>query len=288
MRLRALSLRSFAVLATLAVLAATPAQGALPNAEIRGRLSGLPANPLLADVFAVDTRGVIAAGVELKPGGSFRMAVPSGSYVLIGSAAAPAGKEFLGGTPPVHARAHKRNTIGGRLRKVKAGAATTPPPLAHGAIATVGSIPVLDTSAPTELAGADLRARVINLLLNLCSGAGTVLVDTSPQFVSFAMQELALSRAHRLATPFVYKPLKPQFMISGKAEVALGPAAPPHNVGLTVELIATSVSGGGQVARGFAEIPPAATEIAAGALLATADLATERFAKAACGNSALS
>lgn len=284
MRLRLTSL--LGLLALAAPVAG--AQGALPNSTIRGRLAGLPANPLLADVFAVNTRGVIAAGVELGPTGSFRMAVPSGSYVLIGSASSPGGQEFLGGTRPVRARPHTRNTIGGRLKPVKASsAATTPPPLAHGAIASVESVSVIDNGASTELGGADLRAHVINLLLNLCSGAGTVLVDTSPRFVAFAKQELALSRAHRLSTPFDYRPLKPQFVISGKAEVTRGPAAPPNNIGLTVELLATSLTGG-QGARGFDEIPPAATEISTGALLATVDVATERFAKAACGNSGLS
>ena len=265
MRLRLTSL--LGLLALAAPVAG--AQGALPNSTIRGRLAGLPANPLLADVFAVNTRGVIAAGVELGPTGSFRMAVPSGSYVLIGSAASPGGQEFLGGTRPVRARAHKRSTIGGRLKPVKASsaAAAPPPPLAHGAITSVESISVIDNGASTELGGADLRAHVINLLLNLCSGAGTVLVDASPRFVAFAKQELALSRAHRLSTPFDYTPLKPQFVISGKAEVTRGPAAPPNNIGLTVELLATSLTGG-QGARGFDEIPPAATEISTGALLA--------------------
>jgi hypothetical protein len=75
---------------------------------------------------------------------------------------------------------------------------------------------LIDNRAGLDLR-ADYTALVTNDLFAHCSSRGITFVDTSEAFRKFAQQELALSRAGRLATPFVYRAITPQYRI----EVAL-------------------------------------------------------------------
>jgi hypothetical protein len=59
----------------------------------------------------------------------------------------------------------------------------------------------------------DYTGVVTNILFTHCASRGITFVDTSETFRKYAQQELALSRAGRLGTPFVYKPIKPQFRV---------------------------------------------------------------------------
>lgn len=57
----------------------------------------------------------------------------------------------------------------------------------------------------------DFAPVVENDLYRLCSSHGIELVDTSTAFKKSAAQESALSASGRLSTPFVYRPIKPEY-----------------------------------------------------------------------------
>jgi hypothetical protein len=283
MRFRAVLVVALAVLGA----AAAVADGAARTALLSGRLVGLPKGAIVPAVRAVNTRGVIAAIAQPSASGAYRLFVSPGDYLVIGSAASPKGREFEAFSAPVAAHSRKRTKVSTRVKSVKTLGADVAVvrPLAH-AIVTVGSVPVV-LSNPGLAVGVEYQDHVVHLLYSLCTSQGTVFVDSSPEGVAAIKQERALAAAGRLTTPFDYRPLKPEFRITGEADVfTSGPA--PNNVGLKVKFRATNLRTGGVLLDNtWAELTPGALDITSSDLQATVDLAVERFARAACGNGAL-
>jgi len=277
--------RSLVILlaATLVGLVAS-AEGASRFSEFGGRLTGLPVKALFPSVQAVDTRGVIAAIAQPRPSGVYRLSVPTGIYIVAARAENSQGHGFSAFSAPARAHAGRRTKLSPHLTAVKPARAARVFPLAHGAVVTFGSLLVVDPDLGSALGGADLSATAINHFFNLCTPQGTVIVSSDPTFVAYQKQESALSRAGRLSTPYDYKPIKPQFRITGEAVVKRGAAKPPNNVGLTVTLTATDLRTGGVVAKGISEIVEGAVEIDSATLLAVVDEAVARLSAQGCGS----
>jgi hypothetical protein len=267
--------------------AAAVADGAARTGVLGGRLAGFPTKALLPAVRAVNTRGVIAAIAQPSASGAYRLFVSPGDYLVIGSAASPKGREFEAFSVPVAARSRKRTNVRTRVKSVKTLSAdiAVVRPLAN-AIVTVGSVPVF-LSNPGLAVGVEYQDHVVNLLFNLCTSQGTLFVDSSPEGVAAINQERALAAAGRLTTPFNYRPLKPEFRITGEADVfTSGP--PPNNIGIKVKFRATNLRSGRILLDNiWAELTPSAPHVTSPEIQATVDLAVERFAHAACGNGAL-
>lgn len=283
MRFRAVLLVALAALGA----AAAVADGAARTGVLAGRLVGIPGKALVPAVRAMNARGVIAAIAQPTASGAYRLFVSPGDYLVIGSAASPKGREFEAFSVPVAARSQKRTNVRTRVKSVNTLSAdlAVVRPLAN-AIVTVGSVPVLLTNSGLAV-GVEYQDHVVNLLFNLCTSQGTVFVDSSPEGVAAINQERSLAAAGKLTTPFNYRPLKPEFRITGEVDVfTSGP--PPNNVGINVKFRATNLRTGGVLLDNiWAQLPAGAPHITSPELQATVDLAVERFARAACGNGAL-
>jgi hypothetical protein len=260
------------------------ASGATGFGGLRGRLTGLPPHALFPAVHAINTRGVISAIAQPRLSGAFRFAVPAGAYVVTATAVNATGRGFAGVSAPVLVRAGRRVRVITRLVPVRRPRRARVFPLANGAIVTFGSVLVVDRDLGSALGGADMRATVINHFFNICSPQGTVLVETDPSVVKYLEQERRLWLAGQLTTPYDYRPLKPQFKITGEADVTRAATGAPHNVDLTVTLTATDLRNGKVVARGTSGIGGGAVEITSTELLASIHQAVARLGANACGS----
>lgn len=205
-----------ALLATLPLFAIAPAAHARTG-TLTGSIGKVPENTAVAAVEAVDPHGRIGAVTTPSASGRFRLSVPPGTYVVASSAA---GDEASSSsfTRPRPVRAGKRTGVHGKLKPD-----SRPAPAAHallpkGAVLTVTGLGLTDNRvSPPALT--DLRELLLEDLFGACTSAGYVFVDTSPQFVEFAQQETALSASGRLALPYEYHPLRPQYEIFGDENV---------------------------------------------------------------------
>lgn len=210
----------------LAGLLAAAAAGAT-SSQISGHVTGEPPSPLLSTVLALNTHGVIAQIAPPRSDGRYRFFLSPGTYLVAAGAesAASAGARkahlFLAISKPIRVRAGKQSSATIHLKRVhsiKANAAARIP--LEDAIVTVGNIPILDDRPAPTLIGGNVGFHTATMLFNLCSRVRTRFVETSPGIVAREKQELALSRAGKLRTPFDYRPLKPEFAITGSLTVA--------------------------------------------------------------------
>ncbi len=285
--------RAVAALGLAGLLAAAVA-GAR-SSQIAGRVTGLPPSPLLSTVLALNTNGVIAQIAPPSSSGRFRFFVAPGTYLLAAGAASAANAGahkahlFLTITAPIRVRAGTQRTAGIHLKRVPSIAARAAAriPL-EDAIVTVGNIPILDDRSAATLVGGNVGFHTATMLFNLCSRVRTRFVETSPSIVAREKQELALSKAGKLSTPFDYRPLKPDFAITGSLTVVpeTAPGAPPNTQRATFELTATSLHGGGVVTDTKFVVPQTKVDDPQ-VLQNIVDGGVEKFAGAACGRSTL-
>jgi hypothetical protein len=283
-------IRFTSVVATLCVSSIVGAAHAhaankLSSAEIFGRVHGEPSGAPFDVIEAINARGVIARSGAPNASGQFRFFLHPGTYIVVSTADNRHGQHFDSASVPLRARTGKRVPVGLHLRKVKtAEASRSRGPVANGAVVSVGDVKVVDAVFGSVAPGANLRPTVINRFLNLCSPQGTVMVQTDAQFVAYAKQEAALSRAGKLSTPFDYKPLKAQFTISGQAEVTRSDTPVPDQVGLTVKLQIVELKNGRVVAKAQSGIPDSKGAILSEeSILNAVSEATRRLAIAGCG-----
>lgn len=212
--------RGIAVALACAVAALWAPAAWARTGKLDGTLGALPSGTEAPLVEAVTPRGTIAGLSLLNGSGAFSLSVPAGTYVLASDA-------YEGETPYSAFSAPERVRAGGTddvrkqlsLRAHAAVRARAAGVLPHGAIVTVTSFEFTDDRNPAAPTTVQLRNLLINDLFRACTAKGTVFVDTSPEFVAFAKQELGLSRSGKLSTPFDYHPLKPQYEIIGSASV---------------------------------------------------------------------
>jgi hypothetical protein len=271
---------------------ATSAAAGAGFSDITGRVTGLPTNPLLSTVIVLNTHGAIAQIAPPASSGRYRFFLAPGTYLVAAGAAsaASAGAHkahlFLAVSNPVRVRFGKQSTTGLHLKTIKkatdASAAAQIP--LEDAIVTVGNIPILDDRAAPTLVGGNVGFHTATILFDLCSRVGTRFVETSPEIVAREKQELALSRAGKLSTPFDFRPLKPGFAISGSLTVTpdTQPGAPPNSDQATFELDATRLGGGGTVVH-TKFVDPQTMVGDPRALQGIVDGGAEKFAGAACG-----
>lgn len=265
------------------------------SSQIAGRVTGLPASSLLSTVMALNTNGVIAQIGPPTSTGRYRFFVTPGTYLLAAGAAsaASAGARnahlFLAISAPIHVRAGRQSTAGIHVKRVHAIAARSAAriPL-EDAVVTVGNVPILDDRAVPTLVGGNVGFHLATMLYNLCSRVRTRFVETSPAIVAREKQELALSRAGQLSTPFDYRPLKPDFAITGSLTVVpeTTPGAPPNTQRATFELTATSLHEGGVVTDTKFIVPQTKIDDPQ-VLQQIIDGGAAKFAGAACGRSTL-
>jgi hypothetical protein len=278
----------------LAGLVAAAVAGAR-SSQIAGHVTGLPRSPLLSTVLALDTQGVIAQIAPPSPAGSYRFFLSPGTYIVAAgaaSAASPGARKahlFLSISAPIRVLAGKQSQARIHLKRVhstRASAAARIP--LKDAVVTVGNIPILDDRAAPTLVGGTVGFHTATMLYNLCSRVGTRFVETSPAIVAKEKQELALSRAGMLSTPFDYRPLKPEFAITGSVTIVpeTEAGAPPNTQRVTVELIATRLGGGGVVVDTKFIAPQTRVDDPL-VLQHIVDGGVEKFAGAACGRSTL-
>ncbi len=176
---------------------------------LTGRVSGIPNGASAEIVEGVNPQGVIGGVGTVSAAGTYKLALAPGTWIVTGSALS-GDKPLTAVSPPVHIRARHRTQ--GPPAHLKAKASAAKRGLPPGSVVTVTPIFLLD-----ERAGLDLRpdytSVVTNDLFAHCASRGITFVDTSEAFRKFAQQELALSRAGRLATPFVYQPIVPQYRV---------------------------------------------------------------------------
>ena len=285
--------RAVAVVGLTGLLAAAVA-GAR-SSQITGRVSGLPARPLLSTVMALNTHGVIAQIAPPAATGRYRFFVAPGTYLLAAGAAtaASAGAHsahlFLATSAPIRVRAGRQSTSGIHVKRVHSltARAAARIPL-EDAVVTVGNVPILDDRAAATLVGGNVGFHTATMLYNLCSRVRTRFVETSPAIVAREKQEVALSKAGKLSTPFDYRPLKPDFAITGSLTVVpeTDPGAPPNTQRATFELTATSLRGGGVVTDTKFIVPQTKIDDPH-VLQGIVDGGVEKFAGAACGRSTL-
>lgn len=176
---------------------------------LTGSVSGVPSGASAEVVEAVNPQGVIGGVGTVNAAGTYTLALAPGTWIVTGSALS-GDSALTAVSPPVHVRSrHRTHGPPARLKSKAAAATRGLPP---GSVVTVAPILLVD-----ERAGLDLRpdytSVVTNDLFAHCASRGITFVDTSEAFRKFAQQELALSRAGRLATPFVYQPIAPQYRI---------------------------------------------------------------------------
>ncbi len=276
----------------LAGLLAAAAAGAT-SSQISGHVTGEPPSALLSTVLALNTHGVIAQIAPPRSDGRYRFFLSPGTYLVAAGAesAASAGARkahlFLAISKPIRVRAGKQSSATIHLKRVhsiKANDAARIP--LEDAIVTVGNIPILDDRPAPTLIGGNVGFHTATMLFNLCSRVRTRFVETSPGIVAREKQELALSRAGKLSTPFDYRPLKPEFAITGSLTVApeTEPGAPPNTERATFEMRATRLAGGGVVVDTKLIVPQTKVNDPL-VLQQIVDGGVEKFAGAACGRS---
>ena len=205
----------FVLLAVMLAAAALSQAAGAATGSIGGTLRGLPGSADYGAVEAIDPSGQIE-GVDLaSPSGSFELKLPPGDYVLAGSGTTES-DSFSSFSPPKQVGKGKKVSLAPKLGSTAARAAAAGEGLVpkgsimamEGVLFSVGDGPTLN-----------LGSLVLNDLFRACSKRGLTFVDVSPEFVRFAQQEKALSASGKLATPFEYRPLKPQYLILGVGKV---------------------------------------------------------------------
>jgi hypothetical protein len=208
--------RRVAVALTIALCAfagASSAQAA--RGTLTGSLAGLPANAAFHVVRAVDSRGVIGGAATASASGSYKLSLPPGAWILVGSAQA-SDRSLTALGAPVRVRSGRRSRERpARVKRFRVRAAASGV-LRRGSVVTVRPIKLDDGRGPIFNLFPEYTATVENDLFRACAPRGIIFVDTSAAFRKFAAQEAALSRAGRLATPFDYRPIAPQYEVSSQ------------------------------------------------------------------------
>ena len=278
----------------VAALLAAAVAGAR-SSQIAGRLSGLPQDALLSTVLALDTHGEIAQIAPPSSSGGYRFFLAPGTYLVAAGAASGANpgarkaRLFLAVSRPIRVRAGRLSPASIHLKRIHSATASAAAAIPlKDAIVSVGNVPILDDRPAPTLVGGNVGFHTATLLFDLCSRVGTRFVETSPAIVAREKQELALSRAGRLSTPFDYRPLKPDFAITGSVTVApeTEAGAPPNTQRVTFELKATRLHGGGVVVDTKFIVPQTLVDDPL-VLQHIVDGGVEKFAGAACGRSTL-
>jgi hypothetical protein len=219
---------------TVALLAASSTAFAR-SGVIAGKLTGLSSGSQFAVVTAVNAQGVIAGMAAVGPGGSYSLSVKPGVYVVIGDTASTSGHPMEATGAPVRVRPGRHVRERTPLRKDKTGpkknfapddstariATVAGSALPRGAVLTFQAYPTGDENTNVGDLGPDRQGVIANQMYAPCTKHGVVLVNTSPEFVTFAKQESALQRAGKLnsSTPFSFHPIKPQYTTSGGAVI---------------------------------------------------------------------
>ncbi|MBS0550500.1 MAG: hypothetical protein JSR24_22305 [Proteobacteria bacterium] len=209
--------RSAAPFSVALVLLALAPRAEAGTGTLTGTIGKVPKSAAVAVVEAVDPRGRIGAVATPSASGAFHLSVPSGTYVVASSAA---GEEtsLSSFARPRPVPAGKRTRVHAKLEPERRPAAPSRGLLPKGAVLTVTGLGLTDNRVSPP-AFTDLRELFLQDLFGPCTRAGYVFVDTSPQFVEFAEQETALSASGRLALPYEYHPLRPQYEIFGDENV---------------------------------------------------------------------
>lgn len=276
LNIRARAVSVAGTLSLMALLAGTCASTVeASDGRIGGSIGSVPQGALFPAVMAVSPQGKIGAVALASSSGSFNLAVPSGTYVLASSA--NEGETSLSAfSAPERIKAGHTVKVKSKI-KLRAKAAASHGLLPSGAIVTVPSFEFTNNLlSPPELS--QLRNLLINDLFEPCTKAGIVFVDTSPEFVKFAKQEKALSAAGMLAVPYEYKPLKPQYEITGSGSVENKGAGDE----LGLEVILSSVAHRA-VANGFVNQEATSPEFGFGDVIEMLAKASTEFAAKVCG-----
>jgi len=183
---------------------------------VRGTLTGIPQGSAFTAITAVNQRGEIGAVGTAGPTGRYSLSLAPGTWLVAGSTGSPY-------QPPATAGPHAFSVV-----RVRAGRSTSRQTLPVGAAAgaaaavklkpgSVVTVPFvgMEDFRPAAPNGTnyDFTSVVENDLFRLCSAHGIVFSDTSPEFTRFARQESNLSASGRLATPFTFRPIKPQYTV---------------------------------------------------------------------------
>jgi hypothetical protein len=177
---------------------------------LTGSVGGLPSGASAEVVEAVNPQGVIGGVGTVSAAGTYTLTLSPGTWLVTGSALS--GDTALTATSaPVGVRARHRTH--GPQAHLKSMAAVVKRGLPPGSVVTVAPILLADERGPVFNLKPDYTGLVTNDLFAHCASRGIIFVDTSEAFRKFAQQELALSRAGRLATPFDYRPIAPQYRI---------------------------------------------------------------------------
>jgi hypothetical protein len=212
-------------LAALALLAA-PA-GAATKPVVHGTLSRwpAPARNVLGAVTAIDAGSGAIAGTVAAPEGRYRLALPTGTYILIGRATdlRRGRARFLSSN--VVALGKRGQTVdlpGDPPLKAKRAA---PPAVARAATAGgsggsigIGGIPVT-TAAGSGLRGGNAIDPLVQGLLPECQKNDEKLIDISKQVTDARTREQQLSDDGRTQTRITVDQSQPDRIVTGKVTV---------------------------------------------------------------------
>jgi hypothetical protein len=236
------------VSAAVAVLALTVASPSLAG-TVSGSVTNLPAGFTPLGVEAVNARGEIGAIGPLTGSGSYRLAVPAGTWILVSNAAAANGP-LSALSAPVLVHAHGNTKAPSAKPKQEASAASAAG-LKRGSVVTVDRVTLQDERDFTTGLSSylDYTATVTNDLFRACSARGITFVDSSGSFIAFARQESNLSRSGRLATAFAFRPISWQYEVapadSESTESSAGVISTDEiTMQLSINLAGTSMSPG--------------------------------------------
>jgi hypothetical protein len=188
------------------------AGGATRPGWIEGTVSGLPSprERVFASAMAVQaTTGQIVAA-QLLPGGSrYRLQVEPGPTVVVARALARTGRAVSALGPVITVRA-------GRIarRDLRLPASVSRSSQVGGSVVGIGDI---------DLASSPVEGYIINQVLQPLQGRGSVLVDETDRVRALIRSE-ERAAAHGRTEPFRFRPLKPQYRISGDSGLVDGKA----------------------------------------------------------------
>jgi hypothetical protein len=189
------------------------------DGTVRGTLTGIPQGSAFTAITAVNGRGEVGGIGNASPAGRYSLTLAPGTWLLAGATGSPYQPPAVTGADAfsvVRVRAGRSTT--GKTLPVSATAAAASPAAAlklkPGSVVTVPFVGMEDfrPAAPNGT-NYDFTSVAQNELFRLCSSHGIVFADTSPEFTKFARQESNLSASGRLATPFTYRPIKPQYTV---------------------------------------------------------------------------
>jgi hypothetical protein len=225
-----LLLLPLAVPLLLAGAAGRPAGAAAAAAAkpvVRGTLSRwpTPAKDVLGAVTAIDADSGAIVGTVAAPKGSYRLALPTGTYILIGRASdlrrgrarflssnvVALGKRGqtvdLPGDPPLKAKRAARRSVG---RAATAGGS--------GGTVGIGGIPVT-TATGSGLHGGNAIDPLVQGLLPECQKNDEKLLDISKQVTEARAREQRLSDDGRTQTRITVDQSPPDRVVTGKVTI---------------------------------------------------------------------